>query len=377
VAENAVSQAAPAPPPAEPVAARPRPRRGIWFWAGMLASTTVHAAAIYIAAQWLTAPALEADDDSITVEIVVEAGGQGADAQPPGAEIAQEAEEPAGDAEAAPPDFVPPPNDMSAGLSAAPDFPEPPAEAEQMTTAALVDAVLSPFEPDLVSPPPFPSLKVEPAALPGLDVLATPPRIDVEPADVARPASKAAPAQPVKQVEKPAPKRPEPRTQARDTRRAEPVKRQPTRDEVQKTAQKETQADRRDAPRKPDREKSKAAASTPGGASGGRNATAQSGSVTKLSAGDKAKYGGQVNRHVQRFKRYPAEAERAKATGTVRVSISIDQSGRLSAARIQSGSGHAMLDSEALATVRRASPYPKPPTGFGPAQFSLVLRFAG
>ena len=61
---------------------------------------------------------------------------------------------------------------------------------------------------------------------------------------------------------------------------------------------------------------------------------------------------------IERFKRYPPQAE--GRFGVVRVAFSIDRDGRLLRARIITGSGSAILDDEALAIIRRAAPFPIP-----------------
>jgi protein TonB len=45
---------------------------------------------------------------------------------------------------------------------------------------------------------------------------------------------------------------------------------------------------------------------------------------------------------------------------------------------VTGGSGHAVLDEEALATARGAAPYPAPPDGVGGKTyaFSVTLRFS-
>ena len=57
--------------------------------------------------------------------------------------------------------------------------------------------------------------------------------------------------------------------------------------------------------------------------------------------------------------------------------MTIDRSGRLSAARLAGASGYPALDREALATAKRASPYPRPPDGVGGRTLTLnfTLRF--
>ena len=51
------------------------------------------------------------------------------------------------------------------------------------------------------------------------------------------------------------------------------------------------------------------------------------------------------------------------ASGGATVSFAIGQDGRLRGARIVRSSGNAQVDKAALSTVRRAAPFPKPPTG--------------
>jgi protein TonB len=74
-------------------------------------------------------------------------------------------------------------------------------------------------------------------------------------------------------------------------------------------------------------------------------------------------YRGQVAAHLTRHKQYPAAARRNRDEGTATVSFTIDGSGRVTAANLVRGSGHASLDQEVQAMVRRASPFPRPPGG--------------
>ncbi|WP_163267961.1 energy transducer TonB [Chelativorans alearense] len=94
-------------------------------------------------------------------------------------------------------------------------------------------------------------------------------------------------------------------------------------------------------------------------------------------AGEKAAYARRLLNHVERHKRYPSKAARQGAAGAATLSITIDRQGRLAGARLARGSGHAILDEEALAVARRAAPYPRPPEGIGGStiSFSVTLRF--
>lgn len=127
---------------------------------------------------------------------------------------------------------------------------------------------------------------------------------------------------------------------------------------------------------KTERQASKHASSAGTGKSAGRGSVASRGGA---SAGEKAAYAALLHSHIQRFKRYPAEAQRQGITGVTRMTVTIDRSGRLVSARVSGGSGSELLDAEAAAVARRASPYPKPPAGFGGATvtFAVSIRFGG
>lgn len=64
---------------------------------------------------------------------------------------------------------------------------------------------------------------------------------------------------------------------------------------------------------------------------------------------------------LERYKRYPAQAQAARQEGTVYLRFSMDRSGHVLQASIQKGAGHTLLDAETLALVRRAEPLPAPP----------------
>jgi len=69
----------------------------------------------------------------------------------------------------------------------------------------------------------------------------------------------------------------------------------------------------------------------------------------------------QLLAHLQRYRRYPRQAERLRQQGISHVRFLVDRQGRISQPRIEHASGHRLLDEETLATVRRASPAPPPP----------------
>ncbi|MGO1718898.1 MAG: energy transducer TonB [Luteimonas sp.] len=65
--------------------------------------------------------------------------------------------------------------------------------------------------------------------------------------------------------------------------------------------------------------------------------------------------------HLEQYRRYPRQAQRRRLEGTAHVRFQIDRQGNVYNPRIGRSSGHAPLDEETLATVRRASPVPAPP----------------
>jgi protein TonB len=134
--------------------------------------------------------------------------------------------------------------------------------------------------------------------------------------------------------------------------------------------------DKRPAARGPkqDRREADRSSSAGVGDAAGRGSLASRGGA---SAGEKAAYAARLNSHVQRFERYPAEAERQGITGSARILITIDRGGRLISSRLAGSSGSAILDEAARATASRASPYPAPPDGIGgrTLTFAATIRF--
>lgn len=65
--------------------------------------------------------------------------------------------------------------------------------------------------------------------------------------------------------------------------------------------------------------------------------------------------------HLNRYKRYPAEARARREQGTARLRFTIDRAGRVLSANLLSSSGSAVLDGEVMDLIHRASPLPAPP----------------
>lgn len=100
---------------------------------------------------------------------------------------------------------------------------------------------------------------------------------------------------------------------------------------------------------------------------------AQAAASEKASTGSSASrgggYGAQVIQHLRRFNR-----GNTVGAGFTGVRISIDGGGGLQDAAIIRSSGSASFDREALQTVRRAAPFPRPPGG---ESFTFNFNFTG
>jgi len=119
--------------------------------------------------------------------------------------------------------------------------------------------------------------------------------------------------------------------------------------------------------------KQKPAKTSKSGRTGKNKAQARAGSAGRsggASAGEKAAYARRVLAHIQRYKSFPSGAH----AGKVSLSVRIAASGALLSASVRRSSGHRVLDKAALATARRASPYPKPPGG-SRFSFTVTLRY--
>jgi protein TonB len=87
-----------------------------------------------------------------------------------------------------------------------------------------------------------------------------------------------------------------------------------------------------------------------------------------------ANYRGMVIAHLSRHKQFPADARARGETGIASVAFSISGSGAVTSVRLARSSGSASLDREVQAMVRRASPFPPPPSG-QPMSFTAPVNF--
>jgi protein TonB len=82
--------------------------------------------------------------------------------------------------------------------------------------------------------------------------------------------------------------------------------------------------------------------------------------------------------HIERFKRYPADARARGEQGMVRVAFTIDREGWVRGSHIVQSSGSPELDQEVLGMLTRAQPVPRPPERV-PANelsFNVPIRFS-
>jgi periplasmic protein TonB len=109
-----------------------------------------------------------------------------------------------------------------------------------------------------------------------------------------------------------------------------------------------------------------------------RQAPAASAISAGASAAVMASYNQLVAAHLQRFKQYPPGAKAAGEQGTARLSFSLGRAGQVLGSRLAGSSGHAALDGETLAMVRRAQPFPgfPPEMKQGSMSFNVPVQFS-
>ncbi len=90
-----------------------------------------------------------------------------------------------------------------------------------------------------------------------------------------------------------------------------------------------------------------------------------------------ATWQGALLARLEKYKRYPAEAMADHQEGVPMLHFSMDRKGHVLSANIEGSSGHALLDQEALALVRRAEPLPVPPDSVegDPVTLTVPIEF--
>ncbi|MFT4275079.1 MAG: energy transducer TonB [Rhodopseudomonas sp.] len=82
--------------------------------------------------------------------------------------------------------------------------------------------------------------------------------------------------------------------------------------------------------------------------------------------------------HLARYKQYPAESRATREQGTAMLSFTVGRSGQVLGSRLARSSGHAALDAETLAMIRRAQPLPPFPSEITQSSlsFTVPVRFS-
>ncbi len=147
-----------------------------------------------------------------------------------------------------------------------------------------------------------------------------------------------------------------------------PKKRNVEKPEKKKPVVRKKKSKKRKKTRKKAKERSVASLRKSGSRAKG-NATQRAGdrgrsrSVTGRAA--MSNYLGRIVSRLQRQKRYPRDARRKKMEGTAVVAFTVRSNGQVSGVRLKRSSGHAALDREARAMVKRAAPFPPMPSDVG------------
>lgn len=82
---------------------------------------------------------------------------------------------------------------------------------------------------------------------------------------------------------------------------------------------------------------------------------------------------GLLLRHLERHKRYPADAQRQRQEGVVYMRFTLSRDGRVLAARLERSSSIASLDQEGLDLLQRAQPMPPFPTDQPGESMELIV----
>jgi len=145
-------------------------------------------------------------------------------------------------------------------------------------------------------------------------------------------------------------------------RQAEPLAVTPPPKPIEKpkeTKPKQKHASLSSAPSTADQKAERAAAPMPGASS--RNSDAVPNWKSQLVA------------RLERYKRYPSEAQSRGEHGVAQLAFSVDRSGGVHNARIVRSSGSSILDRETLTLAERAQPFPPPPPEIIGSQIPIVV----
>jgi protein TonB len=104
-----------------------------------------------------------------------------------------------------------------------------------------------------------------------------------------------------------------------------------------------------------------------------RTAASRSANGSSAPSVSPARWQSRLMAHLERRKRYPADARARREEGTAYVRFRIDDSGNVLSVALSRSSGSSALDQEVLAMVQRASPVPAPPAGVNKTIVAPVL----
>ncbi len=88
------------------------------------------------------------------------------------------------------------------------------------------------------------------------------------------------------------------------------------------------------------------------------------------------RYTDMIRQRIQEALIYPPQARKDALEGRPFVRFSINSSGELLSVELLRSSGYSVLDEEALAAIRRASPFPKIPESLNKSHLALALGLA-
>ena len=284
-------------------------------------------------------------------------------AEPATADVVPELHLPA-PPEVADPDIRP---ESAPAAIAEPDLPPPP-EVDAPAVAAEPPPALETAE---VATPPSPPDPVEPAP---------PMRDESEPRPVPPPSQRSAglprpEARPNRQPKPQAADRRQANRSQSERRQAEREARREAAEAARHATERRRDAEaRRHAAERAAQQRRTAVTSPAGVARAGAERPGNAAAAAAAQSAAAGNYRGQVIAHLAHFKRYPEGARVRQAEGVPVVAFTLDGSGRVTGAGLSRSSGHADIDAEALAMVRRAVPFPAPPAGAG-RSFSASIGF--
>lgn len=100
---------------------------------------------------------------------------------------------------------------------------------------------------------------------------------------------------------------------------------------------------------------------------------ASSAPPARAASTEQIRWESQILAALNRVKYYPREAARLRQEGVSWICITVDQRGKVRAVRLQKGSGHRVLDQEAIAMASRASPLPRPPAALKMLRIDVIV----